>query len=194
MTVYRFQQKSEGKVPRDKRLSWGHWEFKISTGPGVRKGTRTRCHKDTLSQGHATAGSPRTLDPEIKEDHVTLTGTHRLRALGITSPFDLPEDPYYLFELIAIVLNRRIHFLSVIFIFFKYYSEPLSLTLRATNDRTVRANLRITGAQDSLESRLHSPHPSVIDKEGGPGREHLPESSSNHALTRRLIREMHFVF
>ena len=105
VTVYRFQQKSEGKVPRDKRLPWGHREFKISTGPGVRKGTRTRCHKDTLSQGHATAGSPRTLDPEIKEDHVTLTGTHRLRALGITSPFDLPEDPYYLLELIAIVLT-----------------------------------------------------------------------------------------
>ena len=90
---------------------------------------------------------------------MALTGTHRLRDLGITSPFDLPEDPYYLFELIAIVLNRRIHFLSVIFIFFKYYSEPLSQTLRAPNDRTVRASLRITGKQDSSESMTAIPTP-----------------------------------
>ena len=159
MTVYRFQPKPEGKVPRDKRLSWGHWEFKISTGSGVRKGTRTRCHKDTLSRGHAATGSLRTLDPGIKEGHVTLTGTHRLRALGITSPFDLPEDPYYLFELIAIVLTGEYIFLSVIFIFFKYYSEPLSQLSGRQATGQARATLRIIGKQDSSESMTAIPTP-----------------------------------
>ena len=159
MTVYRFQQKSEGKVPRDKGLSWGHWEFKMFTGSGVRKETRTRCHEDTLSWGHAAAGSLRTLDPGIKEEHLTLTGTHRLRALGITSPFDLPEDPYYLFELIAIVLTGEYIFLSVIFIFFKYYSEPLSQPSGRQATGQVRATLRIIGKQDSPESMTAIPTP-----------------------------------
>ena len=159
MTVHRFQQKSEGRVPRDKGLSWVHWEFKISTDSGVRKGTRTHCHDDALSQGHATAGSLRTLGPGIKEGHLTLTGTHRLRALGITSPFDLPEDPYYLFELIAIVLTGEYIFLSVIFIFFKYYSEPLSQLSGRQATGQVRATLRIIGKQDSSESMTAIPTP-----------------------------------
>ena len=121
------------------------------TGSGVRKETRTRCHEDTLSQGHAATGSLRTLGPGIKGRHVALTGTHRLRDLGITSPFDLPEDPYYLFELIAIVLNRRIHFLSVIFIFSQVlFGTPEPNPQGNQDNRTVRAEPRITGAQDSL--------------------------------------------
>ena len=43
--------------------------------------------------GHAATGSPRTLVNEDKRSHLVLSGTHRLPILGITSPFDLPEDP-----------------------------------------------------------------------------------------------------
>ena len=64
---------------------------------------------------------------------MVLTGTHRLRDLGITSPFDLPEDPYNLLKLIAIVFEQENTFsFGQLRFIFKYFSEPLSQTLRAT--------------------------------------------------------------
>ena len=68
-----------------------------------------------------------------KKEHEPGKLTHRLRNLGIASPFDLPKDPYFLLELFAIVLCRRIHFLSVkTSHYFQVISEPLNFTLRAT--------------------------------------------------------------
>ena len=77
-----------------------------------------------------------------KKEHGPGKATHRLRNLGIASPFDLPKDPYFLLELFAIVLCRRIHFLSVkTSHYFQVISEPLNLTLRAT---------RITGQFEQI--------------------------------------------
>ena len=85
--------------------------------PGARKRTRTHRHRvitDTWTGD--------------KEWHGPRRVTHRLRNLGITSPFDLPKDPYFLLELFAIVLCRRIHFLSVkTSHYFQVISEPLNL-------------------------------------------------------------------
>ena len=125
---------------------------------GARKRTRTHRHRvitDTWT--------------EDKEWHGPRRVTHRLRNLGIASPFDLPKDPYLLLELFAIVLCRRIHFLSVkTSHYFQVISEPLNLTLRAT---------RITGQFEQLpnnwragfpksQPQLH--HPLIAQLEGRP--------------------------
>ena len=70
--------------------------------PGAQRRTRTHRHRvitDTWTGDKEWPG-PR-------------KGTHRLRTLGIASPFDLPRRSLQLTKLFAIVLCRRIHFLSV---------------------------------------------------------------------------------
>ena len=83
-----------------------------------------------------------------------LSGTHRLPILGITSPFDLPEDPYYLLELFAIVLCRRIHFLSVktSHYFSSNVGTPEFNPQGNQDNRTVRADNEF-GARDSHRNR-----------------------------------------
>ena len=54
--------------------------------------------------------------------------THRLRNLGITSPFDLPKDPYYLLKLLLLYCSGEyIFFRSKLRIIFQVISEPLNL-------------------------------------------------------------------
>ena len=121
---------------------------------------RTRTHRHRVTTDTWTGD---------KEWHEPRRVTHRLRNLGITSPFDLPKDPYLLLELFAIVLYKRIHFLSVkTSHYFQVISEPLNLTLRAT---------RITGQFElipnnwragfpNLQPQLH--HPLIAQLEGRP--------------------------
>ena len=124
VTVYRFQQKIWRKGPTGQGIALGPLGIQEVRWLRCQERTRTRHRKDTLSRGHAATGSLRTLGPGIKEGHVTQTGTHRLRALGITSPFDLPEDPYYLFELIAIVLTGEYIFFRLSSFFSSIIRNP----------------------------------------------------------------------
>ena len=112
---------------------------------------------------------------EDKKEHGPGKATHRLRNLGIASPFDLPKDPYFLLELFAIVLCRRIHFLSVKTLhYFRVITEPLKFNLQGNQDnRTVRADNEF-GARDSQNRNRNSTTPLSLHWRGGPGRVHLP--------------------
>ena len=136
--------KSEGKRSHGTRdYPPGLGEYWTSIKPGAQKG-----------HGHAAAGSTRTLGQGIKERAGLGTATHRLRTLGIASPFDLPKDPYYLLELFAIVLCRRIHFLSVktSHYFSSNVGTPESNLQGNQDNRTVRADNEF-GARDSHRNR-----------------------------------------
>ena len=132
--------------------------------PGAQKRTRTHRHRvitDTWTGD--------------KKEHEPGKLTHRLRNLGIASPFDLPKDPYFLLELFAIVLCRRIHFLSVKTLhYFRVITEPLKFNLQGNQDnRTVRADNEF-GARDSQNRNRNSTTPLSLHWRGGPGRVHLP--------------------
>ena len=134
--------------------------------PGAQKRTRTHRHRvitDTWTGD--------------KKGHEPGELTHRLRNLGIASPFDLPKDPYFLLELFAIVLCRRIHFLSVKTLhYFRVITEPLKFNLQGNQDnRTVRADNEF-GARDSQNRNRNSTTPLSLHWRGGPGRVHLPSS------------------
>ena len=74
-----------------------------------------------------------------KKEHGPGKATHRLRNLGFASPFDLPKDPYFLLELFAIVLCRRIHFLSVKTLhYFRVITEPLKFYLQGNQEISSR--------------------------------------------------------
>ena len=122
-----------------------------------------------------------------KKEHGPGKATHRLRNLGIASPFDLPKDPYFLLELFAIVLCKRIHFLSVKTLhYFRVITEPLKFHLQGNQDnRTVRADNEI-GARDSQNRNRNSTTPLSLHWRGGPGRVHLP--SSGHSRKSLLGR------
>ena len=111
--------------------------------PGAQRRTRTHRHRvitDTWA--------------EDKEWHGPRKDTHCLRTLGIASPFDLPKDPYYLLELFAIVLCRRIHFLSVktSHYFSSNVGTPEFNPQGNQDNRTVRADNEF-GARDSHRNR-----------------------------------------
>ena len=82
-----------------------------------------------------------------------------------------------LLELFAIVLCRRIHFLSVKTLhYFRVITEPLKFNLQGNQDnRTVRADNEF-GARDSQNRNRNSTTPLSLHWRGGPGRVHLPSS------------------
>ena len=84
-------------------------------------------------------GHPAPQKMRIKGDTWIKPTTHRLPPLGITSPFDLPEDSLDILNLLLFVLNRRIHILSVNSLYFQVFFGTPESTLRAT---------RITGKLD----------------------------------------------
>ena len=111
--------------------------------PGAQK--RTRTHRHRVNTDTWTGD---------KKGHEPGELTHRLRNLVIASPFDLPKDPYFLLELFAIVLCRRIHFLSVktSHYFSSNVGTPEFNPQGNQDNRTVRADNEF-GARDSHRNR-----------------------------------------
>ena len=103
----------------------------------------TEVPKKDTSPGHS--GHPTSQKMRIKGDTWIIPTTHRLLPLGITSPFDLPEDSLDILNLLLFVLYRRIHILSVNSLYFQVFFGTPESTLRAT---------RITGKLDQFVESL----------------------------------------
>merc|ERR1711994_1045505 len=151
--------KSEGKRShRTRDYPPGLGEYWTSIKPGAQKRTRTRRRRVNTDTWTRDKGA-RWLG----------TATHRLRTLGIASPFDLPKDPYHLLELIAIVLCRRIHFLSVKTS--HYFSSNIGtpeFNPQGTQDNRQFEQISNNWRAGFLESQPQLHHPLIAHLEGRP--------------------------
>ena len=123
----------------------------------------------------------------IKGGHLGSPITHRLLPLGITSLFDLPEDPLNLLNSLLFVLYRRIYILSV---------NPLCLiSIFGTPESTLRATQISGKPRDNSVYKGHrrstncNPSSLLNQKKGGPEREHLPSSGHGPPPRKKRIKE-----
>ena len=134
--------------------------------PGAQKRTRThrrRVITDTCAEDKKWARTKKGHSPSSHPRHrITVRSSQR---------------SVLLLELFAIVLCRRIHFLSVkTSHYFQVISEPLNFTFRATRITGQLKQDSEIGARDSQNRNRNSTTPLSLNWRGGPGRVHLPSS------------------
>ena len=121
---------------------------------------RTRTHRRRVNTDTWTGD---------KKWHEPRRVTHRLRTLGIASPFDLPKDPYHLLKLLLLYCSGEyIFFRSKLRIISSNFGAPEPKSQGHQDNRTVRAEFEITGALDSSSHFFCNPSTPFLPIKGRP--------------------------
>ena len=140
--------------------------------------------RDTPS-GHQ--GHPALQKMGIKGDTQAMPATHRLHPLGITSPFDLPEDPLDILDLLLFALIWIIHILSVNSLFNQCFRNPW-VNPQGNQDKWRTRFFCVQKAPQDCTCTL----PLFQETKRGPGREHLPKfrQASKYWTEIKLVKNL----